>query len=485
MTKTYARMTPTFRPGISHAGRMTVRWRIWGAAATAYVLVYLHRMAPAVIAQDLMQDLGIAAGSLGTLGAVYFYAYTAMQVPSGILADRIGPRLVIAVGMALTAVGSLLFAEAQYLVAAVAGRLLVGIGVSVVFVAIMKLQAEWFEVHEFGTLSGLTMLVGNIGAVLATNPLFWLANSIGWRLSYAIVGGLSLAVAVLCWTVIRDKPAPPGSGGSSNAGAPRDEPGVVSASAIERTDDNATDGGLGRDIVSVLGNRHVWAVLVAFFGVYGPLMAFSGMWGVPYLLQVYSLPAGAAAGYMMLIAIGIMVGSPLVGFISDKTRSRKIPYLVFMGGYVATWVSVVLWNGGRPPGYALGAMFFGLGFLGSCYILSWACAKEVCLPRLAGLASGTANVGGFLGAALVQSIMGLALDSRWSGRTAGGVRVYDAGAYRFALSFCAGTAIIGLISVMLLRETRCRNVCEMRGRDETGKIMRRSAEHAEETDRTG
>lgn len=427
-----------------------MRWFIWGSAATAYILVYFHRMAPAVIAQSLMQDLHITAGSLGTLGAVYFYAYTAMQVPSGVLADRVGPRLTIATGMVLAAIGSAIFAEGRSLFTAMVGRLLVGLGVSVVFVAIMKLQAEWFEVHEFGTLSGLTMLVGNIGAVLATNPLSWLTEGIGWRSSYAIIGCLSLAVAVLCWAVIRDKPCPPRSHGAV---------GGKSCSKLDvASTQDTVNGGPWRDMLSVFGNRHVWFVLAAFFGVYGPLMAFSGMWGVPYMLQVYSVSPDTAASYMMLIAIGIMVGSPLVGYVSDRVRSRKVPYLTFMGGYVAIWLALVLWNGGRPPRYVLGVMLFGLGLLGSCYILSWACAKEVCAPRLAGLASGTANVGGFLGAALIQSIIGVAMDTRWSGHVVGGMRIYDVAAYQFGFSFCVAASIIGLIAVALLRETRCRNV---------------------------
>lgn len=116
------------------------RWLVWGVLAFSFSIVFFHRVSLAVVADQLMAEFNLGASALGNLGAVYFYIYTVMQIPSGILADTIGPRLTVTVGTLLAAAGAALFALASGLPAAFAGRFLTGLGVSVVFVAVQKSQ---------------------------------------------------------------------------------------------------------------------------------------------------------------------------------------------------------------------------------------------------------------------------------------------------------------------------------------------------------
>ena len=119
------------------------RWLVWAVLAFCFAIVFFHRVSLAVVSDQLMAEFNLGAAALGNLGAVYFYVYTAMQIPSGILADTTGPRLTVTAGMLLAAMGAAVFALAQSLAVATAGRFLTGLGVSVVFVSVQKAQTFW------------------------------------------------------------------------------------------------------------------------------------------------------------------------------------------------------------------------------------------------------------------------------------------------------------------------------------------------------
>ena len=163
---------------ISLAGARRV---VFGLALASFVLSFFHRTAPAAIAGELTRAFSISSTVLGTLAATYFYVYTVLQIPVGVLADTLGPRRILATGSAIAAAGSLLFALAPVWEVAAVGRTLVGIGVSVAFIAVLKLSAVWFPPGQFATLAGVTMFAGNLGAVIAGAPLAWVVTQTSWR----------------------------------------------------------------------------------------------------------------------------------------------------------------------------------------------------------------------------------------------------------------------------------------------------------------
>ena len=169
------------------------------------MLSFFQRFAPAGIAQDLAAAFQTTAASLGVLAATYFYVYTVMQVPTGILVDTLGPRRILLLGGLVAGAGSLLFGMASTLELALVGRTLIGLGVSVTFIAMLKIIAVWFEERRFATMVGLSMLVGNLGSVLAGAPLSWLAQTTGWRGVFIVVAGISLLLGIACWLLVRDR----------------------------------------------------------------------------------------------------------------------------------------------------------------------------------------------------------------------------------------------------------------------------------------
>ncbi|RLF54245.1 MAG: MFS transporter, partial [Thermoplasmata archaeon] len=144
-----------------------------------YVLVFFHRLCPAVIALDIQASFGIGGTLLGLLGSAYFYSYAAMQLPTGLMADSWGPRKTVSVFFLLAGIGSILMGVATNLPLAIAGRILVGVGVSTVFVCNFKLLSEWFTVRQFVIMGGVFMMMGGVGALISSAPLAWVSTVIG------------------------------------------------------------------------------------------------------------------------------------------------------------------------------------------------------------------------------------------------------------------------------------------------------------------
>jgi len=189
--------TPTARTALKtfdSARFVRVCWSIYALLATSYILVFFHRIAPAVVSADLMRDFGATGAALGSLAAMYYYLYTVMQIPAGVLADTVGARLSVTLGNGVSGIGSILFGLADTFWEAALGRALVGLGVSVVFVGLMKSNTLWFRDRDYGFISGLTLLLGNVGALLAAGPLAGVLTIWSWRTVFVALGVLALAL---------------------------------------------------------------------------------------------------------------------------------------------------------------------------------------------------------------------------------------------------------------------------------------------------
>jgi sugar phosphate permease len=173
----------------------------------SYILVFFHRLCPAVIALEMQETFRISGTLLGVLASAYFYPYALMQVPSGILADYWGPRKTVTTFFVLAAFGSILMGMAPNLPMAILGRILVGFGVSVLFVSNFKLLSEWFSPSGFTIMGGIFLAMGGIGALSSSLPLAWASSLVGWRMTLVIVGGITLMMAFLIYGLVRNRPS--------------------------------------------------------------------------------------------------------------------------------------------------------------------------------------------------------------------------------------------------------------------------------------
>ncbi len=337
------------------------RWLALGVVAGAYILSFFQRFAPAGIAQDLAASFQTSATSLGVLAATYFYVYTVMQIPTGILADTLGPRRILVLGGVIGSLGSFLFGFAPTLDWALAGRTLIGLGVSVTFIAMLKLIAVWFEENRFATMVGICMLVGNMGSVLAGAPLSGLAQATGWRGVFIGIGVVSLVLAAACWVFVRDRPLAEKTGA-----APKFDRTVVLSG-----------------LLSVIRNRATWPAIVVNTGMGGAFFTFAGLWATPYLMQVHGMARPVAASHLSLWFGGFAVGCFFIGTLSDRIGRRKPVLLAAAHVYAAIWL--VWLSAMTMPPWASYTLFGLMGLTTAGFSLTWACSKEVNPPLLSGM----------------------------------------------------------------------------------------------------
>jgi len=414
-----------------------VAWAIWGLGSLVYLVAFFQRVAPAVMADQLMAEGAMGGAALGNLSAFYFYAYVAMQIPTGLLADRWGPRRLMTLGTALAAAGGALFALAPSLAWAGAGRLLVGASIGVGFVSMLKLSSHWIAPRQFALVSGLLLLMGLTGATFAGVPLRLAVDAFGWRNVMAGFAAATALLAVMLWLFLRDDPTERGY--ASHFHGAHDGP--------------HQHAPILHSLAEVLSYRNVWLLALVPVGFSGAVLTFAGLWGVPWLRQVHGLDAKSAAAITSVMLVAWGVGGPLLGALSTRAGRRKPLY--FASGIVAAagWAAVV-WAPLPLP--ALVALLALTGFASGNIIIGFAWAKESVPLRLMGTASGVANMGPLMGGMILQPAVGWVLDRNWSGTLLNGARIYDAAAYQAGFALMFATVALALAALPLARETHCR-----------------------------
>lgn len=420
----------------------TARWVIFSVLILTYILVFFHRMAPGVVSEYLMADFGTTGTSLGTLSAIYFFVYAAMQLPAGVLADTLGTRTSVVFGNLAAGAGSILFGLATSFQMACAGRFLVGLGVSVVFVSIMKNNAVWFPARVFGLMSGVTLLIGNLGSVTAAGPLSAMLGVFTWRSIFIGIGVFSLLLAVAGFLLVRNRPEDLGFE------APNPRVGEGGTTAVHAS--------WLKNLWGVVTVLRVWPGFWVQFGAIGGLYSLMGLWGVPYLRDVHGLARQEAASYLTIMLLAFAVGALFFGWFSDRVGRRKPVLIVGMSLYTAALL--LLMFSGWSAGFAGQVIFALMGFGGASFVITFASAKEVIHPELSGTAVSVVNTGCFAGTALVQPLFGWIADRTWDGRVVDGVRVYSALDYRNGFYLMLAFALLGLGASFLVRETYCRNL---------------------------
>jgi sugar phosphate permease len=409
------------------------RWLIFGILAVSYVLVYFHRLCPAVVAEDMRRDLATGGGLLGLLGSAYFYPYALMQLPAGLLSDSWGPRKTITLFFGVAFAGSVILGVAPNVYTAIVGRTLVGLGVAMLFAPTLKVLAEWFRVKEFAMMTGILMAMGGLGSYTAATPLAYISNWIGWRHSFVLVGILTLALGALVWAFVRDRPADMGWPSPSDPSRPAGE-----------------SAGLMQGVRMVVTHPRFWVLACWFFFSYAIFFSVIGLWGGPFLIQIYDLSKTEAGHILSMSAIGMIVGSPILSYLSNNIFKARKPLLI-----IASIVNVIItgslffFTQGIPiPLLYLICLGIGI-FLGAVTTIGFTTNKELFPVSIAGTATGLINIFPFLGGAIFQVVLGAVLDSQ--GITPSGSFTLQGFRYAFLVLFLCG--LVACISSFRIQET--------------------------------
>ncbi len=399
-------------------------------SASFYLYEYILQVAPSVMADSMMQTFHVTAAGFGVVSAFYFYAYAPMQLPAGVLFDRYGPRKLMTFALLLCAAGSFFFASTDQLITAGLGRFLIGIGSAFSFIGVLVLVSRWFKATQFALLAGIAQLMSSIGAMFGEMPLAKLIDIVGWRNASFILSAVGVVLALLMWTIIRDYPP-------------------ESTSVIQPKRKLIDEW---RRLHDVCRHSYTWLTGAYACAIWTPIAVFGALWGVPFLQQKYHVSVVVASGLCSMIWIGIGVGSPLLGWVSDYFYSRRLALAISSAlGLMATLLLLYV------PGVSIQSMYlilFVLGLGAGGQTVSFAVVKDNNSPELVGTASGFNNLSVLIGGAVFQPLVGFFLNHSSGWHLVDGVSVYSIESFNHALFVMPVCFVLSLlISLVVLKET--------------------------------
>lgn len=409
------------------------KWIVWGLLVLSYAINYFHAFSMGIVKNTLVAEFTLSESMFATIASTYAMLYLIMQIPTGILADTLGARITSAVGTFIAAAGITVFSMASSTSMLFVGRSLVGLGTSVIFVCVLKLQSNWFEHKKLGTMTGITCFVGTLGGAVAQTPLAFLVETFGWRTSFRGIGILGFLVAAAIYFLVRNTP---------------EEMGFEPVNPDQGDTEKTTFKEVMVGVFDVFKNPKTWPPLVAYAGFYGTSVLLFGLFGAPFLSKVYNISTVQAASFTTVAIVGSAIGAVVLGNLSDKLVSRKKP-LIFAGlVYAATWAILILTIGNLSQPLMMILMFLN-GFMSYGYVVCWSAVGEVNDPKYVGVSSSVANIGGFAGSTFLPLIVGFAFDGM-----AGADFIST---YRVGFGIALGAVIISTLAGFVMTETNNKN----------------------------
>ncbi|GLK18500.1 MFS transporter [Herbiconiux flava] len=402
-------------------------WIVFAVGVFAYMAAVLQRSTLGVAGVDAAERFETSAALLSALAVLQLVVYAGLQIPIGLLIDRVGPKLLITTGSAIMVIGQLVLAFAPSIGIAIAGRILVGAGDAAVFISLIRLINSWFQGRSVPLLSQWTGNIGAIGQILSALPFAWVLHNVGWTPAFAAAASLSFAGFVLGVAFLADRPAD----------VP-EQPRVASVKDAVR--------GLGTTLKRPGTQLGFWSHYVT----QSSGTAFALFWGFPFLVSAVGIAQGTASVLLVVIVLTGLVAGPILGILTARFPLRRSNLVL---GITATlglvWAAVLLWPG-VPPFWLIVLLVVSMGVGGPGSLIGFDFARSFNPIRSLGSANGIVNVGGFTASFVIMFLIGVILDAQFDAGWSDSL--YDLDAFR--LAFSVQYLVIGFGVVMLLRARR-------------------------------
>jgi MFS family permease len=368
---------------------------------------YILQIYPSVITEPLMQEFHLNGAGLGNLAATFYYTFMATQLVVGFMLDKYSARWVTAGAILCCAIGVVWFSDSQTVLSAGLSRGLMGVGVAFATVAYMKLASVWFPPRQYAFIGGLLASSAMAGAVFGEAPLSWLMNHYGWRECLYIVGIAGIVLTVLFVLIVRD--------------APVSHKAKVSAHNVS-----------WRDVMAVLKNKQNW--LLTLYGglAFSPLAVFGGLWGNPFIQQAYNLDKTQSASIVSLVFIGLGLGSPILGYLSDRIGDRK--RLMFYATLISGVAITLVLYAHPMPVWLMATLLFIFGFALGAFMLVFTIGKELNSLHLTATVIAMINASDAVLDGITEPAIGKLLDILWDGKIVNNVHYFSLHSYHWALS---------------------------------------------------
>lgn len=360
------------------------KWKIFLLYITVSLFLIFEmavQVSPSVMSTQLMQDLHLSTFGLGMMSGVYFYTYTAMQIPSGLLFDRYNPRIIITVSIMTCVMGMLLFALAQDIYIGCLARLLMGFGSAFAFVSVLVVTADLFKAKHFATMTGITQMLAALGAITGQMPISSLMSLMGWRNTLLVLCAIGLVLAAFVWNLLKYKR--------------ETEVAQISQENIRA------------NLKKIIADKQTWYVAIYACLLWAPMSSFASLWGVPYLTNVYHFSEAGSAFLCSFMWLGLALGSPLLGMISTGLKNRVFPLAMAALIGAITFGLVLEFN---VSFNWVGVLLFLAGAACSGQALSFTVVKENNSHAVKATAIAFNNMAVVISGALFQPLIGKIID---------------------------------------------------------------------------
>ncbi|WP_403024770.1 nitrate/nitrite transporter [Salinibacterium sp. GXW1014] len=396
-------------------------WVIWGCAVFAYVVAVMQRSSLGVAAVEATERYEITASVLSTLAVVQLIVYAGLQVPVGVMLDRVGPRVLISGGAAFMLAGQLAVAFADHFWLAVVGRILVGTGDAMTFISVLRLLPLWFAGRILPQVSQWTGNVGQLGQLLSAVPFAWVLHDFGWTPAFGLAGAAALCSLLLTLAVVRDSPA-----------------GTAASGEVESW------GHAFREAREALRRPGTQLGFWSHFTTQAPGSMFALLWGFPFLVSGLGYSPGTAAGLLSLLLLSGVIAGPILGILTARYPFRRSSLVLgIVACTVVAWL-VVLAQTSPPPFWLVCMLIIVLGAGGPGSLIGFEFARSFNPLRSHGSATGIVNVGGFVASLTMMFLIGMTLDAV-SGDAGEGLYSWQSFRVAFATQFlvlAVGTGFI-------------------------------------------
>ncbi|MDF1684685.1 MAG: MFS transporter [Legionellaceae bacterium] len=406
-------------------------WLIWGLAAAFYFSDYMARVTPSVMHRYLQLDFGMNEAQFGILTASFYVPYVLMQIPVGLMVDRVSIRWLLTLMSLLTAFGCCVFGLADSLGMASVGRMLIGLSAAFAMISALRLATSWFPPSMLGLLAGLTQALGMLGAATGQAPVSFLVENIGWRHSMLVIAFLFILLAALLYQYIRDKP-------------------MTQACEFQPKQHDALS--LFSGVRVVLSSKQTWINALYAGFLFGPTAVIGESLGAAYLQYGRGLHAHAAAFSIGLIFIGWSIGGPLSGWLSDRMGRRK-PIMIAsaISGFILSSLIIFYPDLDQTMLYVL---CFLLGFTNTGVAIAYALSTELHQRVVIGTAIAFTNMASILVGAVLQPVVGRLVD-HIAGAQAYNVEHILLSDFQYGLKILPACSLVALVLVLMLKETYC------------------------------
>ncbi len=416
---------------IKSSYRRAMPYIIISLSSIFYLYELCIRVSPSAITNELLRDFGTNTAALGFMSSLFYYSYTLMQIPAGLLGDKFGPRKMLFVAAIICAFSLIFMSYTPTIWGVGVARLFLGLASSFGYIGPLILASRWFSNNSFAFVTGVVQAIGCIGAILGTAPIAYFSHIYDWREIMLYMGGSCLIIAILFLIIIVDSP-------TKKHENRQEKTKITELSKLK----------------IVLYSKQTWVTGLIGGLFWAPMAMFAELWGIPFLMNLNHSNAEIASSSILIIWIGVAIGSPLFGWISGRIRSRKKPIIAAMTINFISCLGIAFWH--PLSTIEMDIILFLLGFSSAAMSVTFGIVNDNNKPEVVGTAIGFNNMAVVLGATILQPIGGYIINLFWDGRFVSGIPIYKLEGYLYAFSILPILSLCGiLICIFSLKETNC------------------------------